>query len=433
MAVYASAAGGPVRLCRARWADDPFGDHAAQTRWRQKGVDVSRLRTLPGKTAVTQVLHGGQGERVLGDYDEGVLAQYRLSPEDLDFPGGVRRGGLRLMGQGGRPVRGAAGPGRAHGLRRGGPRRRTRPARSALPHTDYLFFSARGGGHPSALRQRMIELRRSWGPNWSPPRWGSRGSLCWDGERVPPLGRGALPGAGGQPGRGGQLHRRVPGGPGQRARPMEAGHGGRAPGPPPRRWATSGPGNRRRHGERKRMDDGLSQGPRCGGSRRAPACGISTEQEGGGQRQRGALGPAAPDRADRGPAVGGGLRRHLVHGHRGHLGLRAAGGGVPAGQDRPACVRGKRRRVPHHREPAVYQPFGAGVLLGLREHQGDGGAGGQGKGPGRQGGRLYRHPRLGPHPAGKVGPPDLLPPERAAEILHGGKLPAVQKRGVPPL
>ena len=43
--------------------------------------------------------------------------------------------------------------------------------------------------------------------------------------------------------------------------------------------------------------------------------------------------------------------------------LGAAGGGVPAGQDRPACVRGKRRRVPHHREPAVYQPVGAGVLL----------------------------------------------------------------------
>ena len=50
----------------------------------EKGVDVSRLRQKPGKTAVTQVLLE-DGDRVLGDYDEGVLADYRLSPEDLDF------------------------------------------------------------------------------------------------------------------------------------------------------------------------------------------------------------------------------------------------------------------------------------------------------------------------------------------------------------
>ena len=50
----------------------------------EKGVDTSRVRVLPGKTAVTQV-ELRDGERILGDYDEGVLAGFRLSDADLDF------------------------------------------------------------------------------------------------------------------------------------------------------------------------------------------------------------------------------------------------------------------------------------------------------------------------------------------------------------
>lgn len=50
----------------------------------QKGVDVSHLHVLRGKTAVTQVVLEGN-ERVFGDYDEGVLADYRMSADDLSF------------------------------------------------------------------------------------------------------------------------------------------------------------------------------------------------------------------------------------------------------------------------------------------------------------------------------------------------------------
>lgn len=49
-----------------------------------KGVDTSHIKTLPGSTAITHV-ELVDGERVFGDYDEGVLANFKLSEEDIDF------------------------------------------------------------------------------------------------------------------------------------------------------------------------------------------------------------------------------------------------------------------------------------------------------------------------------------------------------------
>ena len=49
-----------------------------------RGVDVSHLHVKPGKTAVSQV-ELIDGERVFGDYEEGVLETYTLSGEDMDF------------------------------------------------------------------------------------------------------------------------------------------------------------------------------------------------------------------------------------------------------------------------------------------------------------------------------------------------------------
>lgn len=51
---------------------------------KAKNVDISHVRELPGKTAVTQV-DIIQNDRVFGDYDEGVLAQFTLTDEDIDF------------------------------------------------------------------------------------------------------------------------------------------------------------------------------------------------------------------------------------------------------------------------------------------------------------------------------------------------------------
>jgi fructoselysine 6-kinase len=49
-----------------------------------KGVDTSHLKVLDGKTAVTHV-EIENGDRVLGDYDEGVMAKFKLTEEDIDF------------------------------------------------------------------------------------------------------------------------------------------------------------------------------------------------------------------------------------------------------------------------------------------------------------------------------------------------------------
>ena len=52
----------------------------------KKGVDVSHLKVMPGSTAVTHV-EIIDGERILGDYEEGVMAEFKLSEEDIEFLG----------------------------------------------------------------------------------------------------------------------------------------------------------------------------------------------------------------------------------------------------------------------------------------------------------------------------------------------------------
>lgn len=48
-----------------------------------KGVETSSIRMAEGKTAVTEV-RLVNGDRVLGNYDEGVLADFSITPEELE-------------------------------------------------------------------------------------------------------------------------------------------------------------------------------------------------------------------------------------------------------------------------------------------------------------------------------------------------------------
>ena len=50
----------------------------------KKGVDTSHVQGLEGNTAVSHV-ELLDGERVFGDYEEGVLADFKLRPEDVEF------------------------------------------------------------------------------------------------------------------------------------------------------------------------------------------------------------------------------------------------------------------------------------------------------------------------------------------------------------
>ncbi|MGJ7911026.1 fructoselysine 6-kinase [Neobacillus sp. LXY-1] len=64
---------------------DPYGDvmiHALQ----EKGVDVSHLTKKEGKTAVTYV-ELVDNDRKFGDYEEGVMADFSLTNEELHFIG----------------------------------------------------------------------------------------------------------------------------------------------------------------------------------------------------------------------------------------------------------------------------------------------------------------------------------------------------------
>ncbi len=144
----------------------------------EKGVDTSRVRVLPGKTAVTQVSLR-DGERVFGDYDEGVLAGFRLSEEDMDFAaacdvvvcdlwGGAESQFAALRSRGAKLAFDAA-----DGL--------DRPVCAvAVPNCDYLFFSS-DAGETDALRVTMRELHAR-GPLLVTAMLGEQGSLCFDGR-----------------------------------------------------------------------------------------------------------------------------------------------------------------------------------------------------------------------------------------------------------
>ena len=63
--------------------NDYYGDFLRKA-LEDKKVDISHLRTLVGPTALTEVKLI-DGDRFLGDYDEGVLEQFELSDGDIDF------------------------------------------------------------------------------------------------------------------------------------------------------------------------------------------------------------------------------------------------------------------------------------------------------------------------------------------------------------
>lgn len=177
MAVYTVRLGGQASYI-GPVGDDSYGElmRAAIT---AKGVDASHLHVKPGKTAVSQV-ELLDGERVFGDYDEGVLAGYTLSEEDIGFICTHDVVVCDLWGK----VEGFFGTLKRRGIKTAfdcATRPEDGACRTAMPHTDYLFFSSDGGDTP-ALREQM-RCYRSRGPELVTAMLGEHGSLCFDGER----------------------------------------------------------------------------------------------------------------------------------------------------------------------------------------------------------------------------------------------------------
>ena len=85
VAVYAKRLGAESAYLGAV-GTDRYGD-LLLSRLREKGVDISHVQCLSGATALCHVTHVN-GDRVLGDYDEGVMADFSLRQEDLTYLSG---------------------------------------------------------------------------------------------------------------------------------------------------------------------------------------------------------------------------------------------------------------------------------------------------------------------------------------------------------
>lgn len=176
MAVYTLRLGGQASYI-GPVGQDVYGEIMRKT-IAAKGVDTSHLHVKSGKTAVSQV-ELLEGERVFGDYDEGVLADYSLSPEDIDFICGHDVVVCDLWGK----VEGQFKDLKARGIKTAfdcATRPEDEASQTAMPYTDYLFFSSDDGDTPE-IRALMKEYH-SRGPKLVITMLGGHGSLCWDGE-----------------------------------------------------------------------------------------------------------------------------------------------------------------------------------------------------------------------------------------------------------
>ncbi len=177
VAVYTVRLGGSASYTGVV-GDDKYGGLMRQA-VAAKGVDVSHLHTEPGSTALSHVTVVN-GDRVFGDYEEGVMENFRLTEEDVDFLCGHD---LVVSGLWGR-VEGDL------------PRLKTRgvpvafdcanrpedpAAEKALPWVDYAFFSNDSAGDREL--EDILRAIHTKGPELVVATRGERGSLAFDGSR----------------------------------------------------------------------------------------------------------------------------------------------------------------------------------------------------------------------------------------------------------
>ena len=150
VAVYTRRLGGDASYVGAVGTDSRGA--AMLEALRGRGVDVSHVHVDKGSTAVTYVEHIN-GDRVFGDYSEGVMAQFALTEEDIAFLGSHDLVVSGLWGH----AEGYLSRIRQHGAITAfdcSDRPEDPAAQTALPGTDIAFFSD-DGSDDEALRQRL--------------------------------------------------------------------------------------------------------------------------------------------------------------------------------------------------------------------------------------------------------------------------------------
>ena len=177
VAVYIHRLGGNASYIGAV-GTDRFGAFLKKT-LSEKGVDISHVKTLPGKTAMTHVTMEN-GNRVLGEYDEGVMAEYVPDAEDVEFLcthnlvvtglWGHSESVLEQIHTRGIPV-----------AFDGAERPFDRASLVALPHTDIAFFSD-DFSEEKELREKVLRVAEL-GPGIVVATRGDQGSLAYDGKQ----------------------------------------------------------------------------------------------------------------------------------------------------------------------------------------------------------------------------------------------------------
>ena len=162
VAVYVRRMGGQSAYLGAVGSDE-YGGLILRA-LEEKGVDVRRVKRLPGATALSHVCLI-DGERVFGDYDEGVMAQFVLAPGDVEF---LCSHDLVVSGLWGRVEKSLA-----QIAARGVPvafdcaeRPEDEAAQIALPHTTLAFFSD-DASDLERLKERLTAVAALGPPGWS--------------------------------------------------------------------------------------------------------------------------------------------------------------------------------------------------------------------------------------------------------------------------
>ena len=177
MAVYTIRLGGSGSYIGPVGTDD-YGKVQLDA-MKAKGVDCSHVSVLEGKTAVTTV-ELVNGDRKFTAYDQGVLADFSLSDEELRFI--AEQHDVVVSDQWGKiadyyPKLQKMGIPTAYDC---STRVSSPSALSVMPHCDYLFFSA-DDGDCRTLRE-LMKLVHYMGPKLVIAMLGEEGSLCFDGK-----------------------------------------------------------------------------------------------------------------------------------------------------------------------------------------------------------------------------------------------------------
>ncbi len=156
--------------------DDSYGKMVMDG-LKSKDVDISHVKVLPGNTAITKV-ELVDGERVFKDYDEGVLKDFKLSEDDIDFLcghdliitgiWGMIEGDLPKLEARGLPIAFDFSDQPTHPI-----------VDHAIGHVAYAFFSSEEEDNPD-LREFMKKMHNR-GPKLVVVTLGDYGSICYDG------------------------------------------------------------------------------------------------------------------------------------------------------------------------------------------------------------------------------------------------------------